>query len=64
MQWQFRYSRQPRNEGPNLSYPGTRFLVAIAIHNQVRYYMLGNGSLDVGYPRTEYEQIVASLEFH
>ena len=64
MQWQFRYSRQPPNEGPNLSYPGTRFLVAIAIHNQVRYYMLGNGSGDVGYPITEYEQIVASLEFH
>lgn len=61
MQWQFRYSQL---ENSNRRYPGTRFLVAVAIHNQVGYYMIGNGSRDVGYPLTEYEQIVASLEFH
>ena len=61
MQWQFRYSQL---ENSNRRYPGTRFLVAVAIHNQVGYYMIGNGSRDAGYPRTEYEQIVASLEFH
>ncbi len=60
MQWEFRYSQLERS---NRNYPGTRFLVAIAIHNQVGYYMIGNGSQDVGYPLTEYEQIVASLEF-
>ncbi len=60
MQWEFRYSQLERS---NRNYPGTRFLVAIAIHNQVGYYMIGNGSRDVGYPLTEYEQIVASLEF-
>ena len=61
MQWQFRYSQL---ENSNRRYPGTRFLVAIAIHNRVGYYMIGNGSRDAGYPLTEYEQIVASLEFH
>ena len=61
MQWQFRYSQL---ENSNRRYPGTRFLVAIAIHNGVGYYMIGNGSRDAGYPLTEYEQIVASLEFH
>ena len=61
MQWQFRYSQL---ENSNRRYPGTRFLVAVAIHNGVGYYMIGNGSRDAGYPRTEYEQIVASLEFH
>ena len=61
MQWQFRYSQL---ENSNRRYPGTRFLVAVAIHNGVGYYMIGNGSLDAGYPLTEYEQIVASLEFH
>ncbi len=60
IQWQFRY---PQLETSNRNYPGTRFLVAIAIHNQVGYYMIGNGSRDAGYPLTEYEQIVASLEF-
>ena len=60
MQWEFRYSQLERS---NRNYPGTRFLVAIAIHNQVGYYMIGNGSRDAGYPLTEYEQIVASLEF-
>ena len=60
VQWQFRYSQLERS---NRNYPGTRFLVAIAIHNQVGYYMIGNGSRDAGYPLTEYEQIVASLEF-
>ena len=60
IQWQFRYSQL---ETSNRNYPGTRFLVAIAIHNQVGYYMIGNGSRDAGYPLTEYEQIVASLEF-
>lgn len=60
IQWQFRYSQLERS---NRNYPGTRFLVAIAIHNQVGYYMIGNGSRDAGYPLTEYEQIVASLEF-
>ena len=60
IQWQFRYSQLERS---NRDYPGTRFLVAIAIHNQVGYYMIGNGSRDAGYPLTEYEQIVASLEF-
>ena len=60
IQWQFRYSQLERS---NRAYPGTRFLVAIAIHNQVGYYMIGNGSRDAGYPLTEYEQIVASLEF-
>ena len=60
IQWEFRYSQL---ENPNRRYPGTRFLVAIAIHNQVGYYMIGNGSQDAGYPLTEYEQIVASLEF-
>ena len=61
MQWQFRYSQL---ENSNRRYPGTRFLVAVAIHNGVGYYMIGNGSRDAGYPLTEYEQIVASLEFH
>jgi len=61
IQWQFRYSQL---ENSNRRYPGTRFLVAIAIHNGVGYYMIGNGSRDAGYPLTEYEQIVASLEFH
>ena len=61
MQWQFRYSQL---ENSNRRYPGTRFLLAIAIHNRVGYYMIGNGSRDAGYPLTEYEQIVASLEFH
>lgn len=60
IQWQFRYSQIERS---NRAYPGTRFLVAIAIHNGVGYYMIGNGSRDAGYPLTEYEQIVASLEF-
>ena len=60
IQWQFRYSQL---ENSNRRYPGTRFLVAIAIHNGVGYYMIGNGSRDAGYPLTEYEQIVASLEF-
>ena len=60
MQWEFRYSQLERS---NRNYPGTRFLVAIAIHNQVGYYMIGNGSRDAGYPLAEYEQIVASLEF-
>lgn len=60
IQWEFRYSQLERS---NRDYPGTRFLVAIAIHNQVGYYMIGNGSRDAGYPLTEYEQIVASLEF-
>ncbi len=60
IQWQFRYSQIERS---NRNYPGTRFLVAIAIHNQVGYYMIGNGSRDAGYPLSEYEQIVASLEF-
>ncbi len=60
IQWQFRYSQQERS---NRAYPGTRFLVAISIHNQVGYYMIGNGSRDAGYPRSEYQQIVASLEF-
>ena len=60
IQWQFRYSQLERS---NRNYPGTRFLVAIAIHNQVGYYMIGNGSRDAGYPLSEYEQIVASLEF-
>lgn len=60
IQWQFRYSQLERS---SRSYPGTRFLIAIAIHNQVGYYMIGNGSRDAGYPLSEYEQIVASLEF-
>ena len=60
IQWQFRYSQLERS---NRAYPGTRFLIAIAIHNQVGYYMIGNGSRDAGYPLSEYEQIVASLEF-
>ncbi len=60
VQWQFRYSQLERS---NREYPGTRFLVAISIHNQVGYYMIGNGSRDAGYPLSEYEQIVASLEF-
>ena len=60
IQWQFRYSQIERS---NRAYPGTRFLVAIAIHNGVGYYMIGNGSRDAGYPLNEYEQIVASLEF-
>ena len=60
IQWQFRYSQIERS---NRAYPGTRFLVAIAIHNGVGFYMIGNGSRDAGYPLTEYEQIVASLEF-
>ncbi len=62
IQWQFGYDQLGGN--PNRRYPGTRFLVAIAIHNQVGYYLIGNGSRDAGYPLTEYEQIVASLEFH
>ena len=41
IQWQFRYSQIERS---NRAYPGTRFLVAIAIHNGVGYYMIGNGS--------------------
>ncbi|MDE2954413.1 MAG: hypothetical protein OXR71_07810, partial [Gemmatimonadota bacterium] len=49
IQWQFRYSQLERS---NRDYPGTRFLVAIAIHNQVGYYMIGNGSRDAGYPLT------------
>ena len=61
IQWQFRYSQLERS---NRNYPGTRFLVAIAIHNGAGYYMIGNGSRDAGYPLTEYEQIVASLEFY
>lgn len=61
IQWEFRYSQLERS---NRRYPGTRFLVAIAIHNGVWYHMIGNGSRDAGYPITEYEQIVASLEFH
>ena len=60
VQWQFRYSQLERS---NREYPGTRFLVALSIHNQVGYYMIGNGSRDAGYPLSEYEQIVASLEF-
>lgn len=60
IQWQFRYSQLERS---NRDYPGTRFFVAIALHNQVGYYMIGNGSRDAGYPLTEYEKIVASLEF-
>ena len=62
VQWQFRYS-QLELERSNREYPGTRFLVALSIHNQVGYYMIGNGSRDAGYPLSEYEQIVASLEF-
>ena len=59
MLWEFRYSPLER-PGP---YRGTRFLTAVALHNQVGYYMIGNGSRDAGYPADAYRQIVASLEF-
>ena len=59
MMWEFRYSQVER-PGP---YYGTRFLTAVALHNQVGYYMIGNGSRDAGYPADAYRQIVASLEF-
>ena len=59
MMWEFRYSQLER-PGP---YYGTRFLTAVALHNQVGYYMIGNGSRDAGYPADAYRQIVASLEF-
>ncbi len=60
IQWQFCYSQLER---PNREYPGTRFLIAVSIHNQVGYYMIGNGSGDASYPLEEYRQIVASLGF-
>ncbi len=60
IQWQFRYSQI---EVSNPYYPGTRFLVAVAIHNQEGYFMIGNGSQDTGYPLEEYQQIVSSLRW-
>ena len=59
MLWEFRYSQLER-PGP---YPGTRFLTAVALHNQVGFFMIGNGSRDAGYPVEAYRQIVTSLEF-
>ena len=59
MLWEFRYSQVER-PGP---YPGTRFLTAVALHNQVGFFMIGNGSREVGYPAEAYRQIVTSLEF-
>lgn len=61
VQWQFRYSQL---EVSNRRYPGTRFLTAVAIHNNIAYYMIGNGSQDAGYPLEEYQQIVSSLRFN
>ena len=60
MQWEFRYSQLERS---NQRFPGNRFFAAVARHNQVGYYMIGNGSRDAIYPVDAYRQIVASLEF-
>ena len=60
IQWQFRYSQL---EASNRFHPGSRFIVAVAVHNQVGYFMIGNGGQDAGYPLEEYQQIVSSLHW-
>lgn len=58
--WQF---RNAPSSLPNQRYPGTRFLAAIAVHDDQGYYMIGNGSNDVGFPISEYRLIAESLRF-
>lgn len=60
IQWQFRnspFAAQSRR------YPGTRFLAAIAVHKDQGYFMIGNGSGNVGFPIDEYRLIASSLRF-
>jgi len=58
--WQFRNTPSSLT---NQWVPGTRFLAAIAVHKDQGYFMIGNGSNDVGYPVAEYRKIVESIRF-
>ena len=58
--WQFRNAPSAL---PNQQFPGTRFLAAIAVNKDKGYYMIGNGSNDVGFPVVEYRSIVESIRF-
>lgn len=60
VQWQFRNSPFAAQ---SQRYPGTRFLAAIAVHNDQGYFMIGNGSGNVGFPIDEYRLIASSLRF-
>jgi len=60
IEWRF------RNSGfaaPSQQYPGTRFLAAVAVHGDRGYFMIGNGSNDVGFPIDDYRLIAESLRF-
>lgn len=60
IEWRFRNSSFA---APSLRYPGTRFLAAVAVHDDQGYFMIGNGSNDVGFPVNEYHLIAESLKF-
>lgn len=60
IEWRFRnspFAAQSRR------YPGTQFLAVVAVHKDQGYFMIGNGSNDVGFPLNEYRLIAASLRF-
>jgi hypothetical protein len=59
--WQFRNAPSAL---PSQWVPGTSFLAAIAVHKDQGYFMIGNGSNDVGYPVAEYRKIVESIRFN
>jgi hypothetical protein len=60
VEWQFRnssFAAQSRQ------FPGTRFMAAVAVHKDQGYFMVGNGSGEVGFPVAEYLMIAESLKF-
>lgn len=56
--WEFRNPISAQNR----SYPGTRFLAAVALHNREGYFIIANGNAN-GFPVEDYRSIVSSLRF-
>ena len=62
VEWTFRMSNFATQDK---TFPGSRFLATVVVHNREWYFMLGNGEPGDpnSFPVAEYRQIVSSLAF-